>query len=449
MVAVSRNAWQLEFVALSVIVATLCGCAHRGSSLRDARSAFLLGDLDSAEQYLDESASKKAEEVLLADKAMIRLLRGDVQSSEALLRQVRDAFDHLEQQDLGEEALALVSDDRRRAYSGEDYEKILVRNFLAIANLLNENDDALAYCLQATRKQHEILSKNAAAATVVPTQRVSLADYLYGVVREASHTHYDDAQRAYATIVQTNPSFRSAALDLERVRTASHSLPGNGVVYLIALVGPGPVKEEVTAPVTSQSLAIAGHLLNAIGDYEVPSFSAPVKIPSIVIPTSAVDAVALHVNGNPQGVTDTITDVAQLAFEQYQANQNHAIARAVARRVLKKAAVHTAKEELADNTWSAIALEAMGFVWEAREAADTRCWRTLPGSIQVLRCELPAGEHDVSLSPLFRGHVVGETHHRSVQVVDGRNTYILVCFPDQRLAGDVIVSGSGAGVTAR
>lgn len=49
-----------------------------------------------------------------------------------------------------------------------------------------------------------------------------------------------------------------------------------------------------------------------------------------------------------------------------------------------------------------LAFDAAGVVWEATEAADTRCWGLLPDKIQVLRVELPAGEHELDLRPIGR-----------------------------------------------
>ena len=148
----------------------------------------------------------------------------------------------------------------------------------------------------------------------------------------------------------------------------------------------------------------------------------------------------MSVAGQPVGVTQTITDVAQLALDHDVAARDHTIARAVVRRVLKKAAIYKAKDQLASAPWSAFALDASGFIWEATESADTRCWTTLPAMIQVSRCELPAGTNEVSLRPTIQGRPIGQTHLQRLQVVDGRNTYILACFPDERLSGKIVCS---------
>lgn len=461
------HTWKpLYAVIVACAVAATGGCAQRATHLRQARVAFLSGDLEVADHHLDKLIGKrdKKQEVLLADKAMISLLQGDVRSAEALLRHVRDGFEHLEQKDLTESTLSMLTDDRRRAYAGEDYEKILVGNFLAISNLLGDGDDALAYCLQANATQQRIIESQTKAITKVNANsgansievdgnlaaplpadnlsdtRVGLAAYLYGVIQEATHINYDEARRAYATVAQWTPTFRAAAFDLHRVQTASHSAKGHGVIYVIGLVGPGPVKEEVVAPVTSQSLAIAGHILNALGDQTSLPISAPVKIPQVVLLPTRVGGVLLQVDGNTVGVTETATDVGQLAISGCLADRDHTIARAIVRRIVKKGAIYKAKDELADNTWTSLALDASGFLWEAVEAADTRCWSTLPGTIQILRCEVPAGTHEISLAPVAGNQVLGNAHACDVNVADGRNTYVLASFPDTELSGRIVVS---------
>ncbi|MEX0714553.1 MAG: hypothetical protein WD278_19610, partial [Pirellulales bacterium] len=86
-----------------------------------------------------------------------------------------------------------------------------------------------------------------------------------------------------------------------------------------------------------------------------------------------------------------------------------------------------------------LALDVGGIAWEATEAADTRCWGLLPRSIQVVRVELPAGEHTVALQAASRGYPRGRIYRQTVQIQDGRNTYLLANFPAAALAGKILV----------
>ncbi len=83
-------------------------------------------------------------------------------------------------------------------------------------------------------------------------------------------------------------------------------------------------------------------------------------------------------------------------------------------------------------------MDVGGVVWEATESADTRCWGLLPDRIQVLRLELPAGEHRIGLRPANGTEVLGSEATKTVTIVDGRNTYLLANFPGPRLVGQIL-----------
>ena len=111
------------------------GCSTHAHSLAGIREAYFAGDLAGAQARIDQAHKGKAGEadVLKLDRALVLLCQGRAAEAEQLLREVRDRFDHLEQKDVGEIALAMMTDDQRLAYAGEDYEKVLIRAFLAPA----------------------------------------------------------------------------------------------------------------------------------------------------------------------------------------------------------------------------------------------------------------------------------------------------------------------------
>jgi hypothetical protein len=110
---------------------------------------------------------------------------------------------------------------------------------------------------------------------------------------------------------------------------------------------------------------------------------------------------------------------------------------------LKKGVVYGAKEfaEMSKGSVASLAVDLAGVAWEAAESADTRCWGLLPDKIQVLRIELPAGEHALDLIPVLASRPAprGGTRCR-ITIVDGRNTYVLATFPDDRLVGEVLIN---------
>lgn len=436
----------------AVLVAWLCllsltGCASHAVRLHETREAYFAGELEHAAALLQRSGEVAAKErdCFLLDQAMVALAKGEPRQSEQILRDVRDRFDHLEQKQLAESAVSMLTDDTRLGYSGEDYEKVLIRTMLALSNLMQDGADAIPYCLQIEQKQREIIEQGVPVADENPKlayKQVALGAYLQGVLQESSHRDYAAAERAFAKVVSWQPGFGLGHIDLQRARTGVHSGRGNGVVYIFALVGRGPYKEEVVAEATSDALLIADRLLSAVGDHTLPPTIAPVKVPQVVVPVNVVDSVAVDMDGRPVGLTQTVTDVADLAFQQNQATRQHRLARAVVRRLLKKAAIYSAKDELdVQGGWASLAFDAAGVVWEATENADTRCWGLLPAQIQVLRVEAPAGRHEITLSAARQARPIGPPAKALVEVVDGRNTYAIASFPDASLVGRISVSG--------
>jgi len=431
-----------------VALAALCGCSTYGRRVEQIRADFYSNQLAAASAAATEARQKSRAQadVLQLDQALIELAAGNAQESERLLREVRDRFDSLEGPAAGEAALSYLTDDNRRAYDGEDYEKVLIRAFLALANLMHDGSDAEAYSLQLIDKQEQIIAAAAKPEQENPKanyQRVALAPYLRGVLREATHRDYDDAERSYTSVVSWQPQFQSGQADLARAAHGTHSRPGHGVAIVFALTGRGPHKIEAIEVPSSAALLVAGEIVSAVGHQTVPPNVAPVKVPLVVAQESRVHSVGVGVGNQPLGTTETITDVTQLAALQYQAIYPQVIARAVARRCLKKGALYGAKEAtgVQKGSLTGLAYDLAGIAWEATESADLRCWSLLPDKIQVFRLELPAGEHDLSLRPLGQANTpLASAATRRIRIADGRNTYVLASFPDGPLIGQVLVS---------
>src|SRR5687768_13789679 len=105
----------LAFNPLPVLL--LAGCATHADRVRDVRSAYYSGDTATARARLEavEQKNPREADVLKLERASVLLSEGKPKDAEALLREVRGKFDHLEQKDLGEAALAMVTDDQRLA----------------------------------------------------------------------------------------------------------------------------------------------------------------------------------------------------------------------------------------------------------------------------------------------------------------------------------------------
>lgn len=424
----------------------LVGCttyARRSTQIRDA---FYSNQLQVATQQIDEGLKRDGgdDEVLQLERALVQLADGRPEEAEQTLRGVRDRLEHLEQRSLTEESWSYLTDDKRRAYTGEDYEKVLLRAFLSLSNLMYDGMDAEAYSLQMIAKQEQIIQQGQDKNGVNPKlsyPRVALAPYLQGVLREATHRDYDDALRSYEAVVSWQPEFAPARTDWIRANEGHHSAPGNGALYVFALTGRGPYKEETVEVPSSAALLIAGEIVSAVGQQTVPPNVAPVKVPQLIGQSDIVKTVLVNVNNQPVGSTSTVTDVTELALRQYQTIYPQVVARAVARRCLKKGVVYGAKQvsDVTKGSLVGLAVDVAGVAWEATESADTRCWGLLPDKIQVLRVELPQGDHEIDLTPVSGYGSLGQIATTKVTIEDGRNTYMLVNFPGPQLVGSALV----------
>ena len=433
---------------LALALLTAAGCATHADRLIAVRNSFYLGDLDKAQQLLEEHLEQGQGDanVLMLEKASVQLAAGRAGEAEQSLRHVRDQFDHLEQKSLAETTTSLFSDDQRLSYAGEDYEKVLIRAYLALANLMHHGGDAEAYCLQLVDKQSQIVAAAAQPDGTNPKadyQQVALAPYLRAALREETHRDLDDVARYREMVVSWQPEFAPGTQDLLRAKTGRHSAPGNGVLYVFALVGRGPFKDEVEELPSTAAVMIASAALNVTGHKTLPPVVAPIKVPRVVAMPNRISELAVSINGVPHGQTATITDVTQMAVSQCAANRCQVVARALVRRAVKEGTIYAAKQVAGtrEGSLGAVAFELAGLAWQFTENADTRCWGLLPDTIQVLRLELPAGQHEIRFEPLDRNQRnMGLSASRMVTVGDGRNTYVLVNYPGPEPVGQILAS---------
>jgi uncharacterized protein len=442
----TRNAFLM--ILLGTLIGSMSGCATHADRLVSIRNAYYAGRVEKAQEIVERRIEEKDNErdVLRLEQAMIALTDGRPKDAERSLREVRDRFDHLEQKDFGESVLSTLGDDNQLSYSGEDYEKVLIRCFLALSNLMRGGSDARAYALQVGDKQRQIINEGQDKKTgdnpKVNYNKVALGAYINAAIQEATQINYDEAARSIQLVANWEPSFPFAKEDLARVSHGTHSKQGNGVLYVFTLVGRGPYKEERAEIPSSQAMLIADRIISATSKHSLPPTLAAIKVPVVVRSNNEITNVSVGIDdGKFTGSTETLTDVGRMAVDQYAAVFPSVMARAVVRRVTKKAAIYGIKEATdVENPLAELALDAVGSAWEATESADTRCWGLLPDKIQVLRLELTAGEHRISLTPTAGQRAIGKSVQHTLIVEDGRNTYLMANFPDKNLIGQVLVS---------
>ena len=432
----------------------LASCASHRDHVGSVREAYFAGNLVDADRHIEKQLKQHKHEAdaFLLDKAMLELAAGRPKNSERILRGVRDRFDHLEEKDAGEFTISMLTDDTRRAYAGEDYEKVLIRIMLSLSNVMSGGGDAGAYALQVVEKQQQIIAsvteKSRPEEADQPRmelayKQLALGPYIRAMLAEESPLTQDEVTRARVQVANWEPNFRDAKADLQRAKFSKPVAKGYGTLYVFALVGRGPIKQEHEEIPTQAALFVADRILNSVSNRSLPPTLAPVKVPQVVKLGRIADAVCVRVDGDIQGQTATIADIGTMAVRQQEARQTEIIARAVARRVMKKGAIYAVQELTDIDKGSPLSLAATvaGIAWEATENADTRCWGLLPDVIQVLRIELAVGDHDIGLRPVSQAGEFESSANTTVTINDGRNSYVMGILPAARFVGSLLKSG--------
>lgn len=451
-----RHCVDAAFVfAAFTLAASLCGCASKMATIDDGRNAFVQGDLNTAIEVLTDvsrSSDRYASPAEL-DLAVVEIAAGNVRRASTRLRTLRDQFDRTSpaKRVVGE-TLAMVSDDTSRTFQPAGYEEVMIRTMLSMCSLVSGDGDAESYINQAAMRQADLRT---AAETkqrkhfpellnATPHQELALAPYLRGVLREATHHDFDDAKRNYQLVGAIKPDFMPAFEDFERASFGNHSQRDHGALYVFALVGRGPVLVPTDAPVTSAAVSIASTLLLNKDEKEDNVFRLPkittVQIPEVIVPPSPISAVTVTAQTALSqfqllGATQSLTDVGTLVQRQADAERPWIIARSFARQVGKEIAVAKLREGLGLEGGLGSTFQFLGTTaWTATEETDTRCWGLLPREIQVLRAELPVGDHPIHFAPVGPdGFSIGPERTQTVQIENGRNTYVVLIAPNEHL----------------
>jgi hypothetical protein len=124
--------WQLASAALSLLVGltVLVGCQTHRQVIEQAHQSFWEGDLDRSAAELQRAAERPKNDlaVLKLDQSMVEFQRGRFTESQSLLKEVRQQFIEIPPAaQTARSAMAYLTDDTRRAYTGEDHEKLLLQ----------------------------------------------------------------------------------------------------------------------------------------------------------------------------------------------------------------------------------------------------------------------------------------------------------------------------------
>jgi len=437
----------------------LCGCHGVKQHQLSALAAYDAGNFSASVSALEAAAEERGaeKELIAVDHAIAQLMAGNARHGETELRQTRSKIDYLKQKDLREQTQSVFTDDQAVSWTPRDFERRMMDSLLVLASLQHGREDAHAYALQAMESVNQDLDKlNAAnegrdeasgeSPQLAVPHRLSvnaLAAYLNAAVNSEQVMNSDLTDRSMRAVSFWHTGDRER--DLLTADFGTQTKKKHGTVHVITLHGRVTDWRAETAAPTTAALLVAGEILSSNGDHTIPPNVAPVQIARPVDESCGVQLqTRISWSNGAQQIKKTgrqLVDLNAAAFDSYMQSRDDQIARAVARRIVKKASVYVAKDSLGigGHTGLDFVVNLGGMAWEALEKPDTRHVSLLPSSVEAVQLELPVGAQQVLLESVRDdGSLAGDPITLEVDVEDGRNSYV-VCVSPPRDPGRYVV----------
>ena len=380
-----RHAAGLVLAALVL----LSGCAgDYVARTRGVRGAYEAGAYDTALRELDavaQDGSGKDALLVPLDRGMVLHAAGRWQDSLSVLAQADALAAQLDAVSVSEEAGALITNERQRAYKGEDFEKLMISVLQALNYAeLGQDEEALVEVRQVNERLQKMIVEEKK-----PYEQLAIARYIGGVLYE-DQRDWDAAYIDYAKALALSPELGELAEPLLRLarRTGRQDEyerllarfpglphaplgPDEGQVVVVVEAGRSPEKEPADRRLNSQELI-------QVPVYRDRGWPGPAWVGADgAVPRQAV----------------TVTSLADVA----KVHLNERMGRLLAKQV----AGVGVKAGLAAGAGALAKSEAVGaltfLVLNATNQPDLRSWLSLPAQFQVARLRLPAGAHTLQI----------------------------------------------------
>ncbi len=462
---------RLRAAAVVVVLASaVSGCVSTTPPELSVRPALSRGDWDEA--LAVAGGDRRARDRLLAllERGHVLHYAGRFEESNRAFQDAEDLADALYSKSVSQAALSLVTNDLTIDYRGRPFELAMVPYYRAFNYIsLGDREGAavearkatltLARAVEATLGELDENHRTDAARLADNPLLHWLAGMLYEWNGEPNDAFiaYRNAARAWSAtrgLVALEPPLPLArdlerstrrlgfAAELDQLRGELPELfagqepgPRDGSGQVVLLVERGFVahREQVTLnlPIlagdrfASDDDWAAAIALRVGPGWVVPSSSRirywlTVAVPQMAPPAPRGAASArLAVAGGAAAETLRVDDLDRRALAAFEAEWPKILVKTIARGLAKYAATRAAEKE---NEIAGLLVNLFGVL---TEAADTRCWTTLPSEIGIARLELPPGRWDLTVEYRDRaGRVIDVETLSGVAVTAGGWTFL-------------------------
>ena len=404
-------------VCAAILAASLsAACGNYTHTTRAARDEYYSGKCAEAAERLKKGADEEGKDQLLYlfDRATALHCAGQYEEAIKEFRRADKLADISDYTSLSKEAATLVTNDKIIQYKGEDFEKVLINQFLAMDYLMLGNlEDAQVENRRVNRKLYLMITEGKRKYKLNP-----MAKYLSALIYE-SEGHYNDAYIDYKAVYELAPDLPYLREDLWR--GAWKSGMHEDMERWATTFGLTPADTKaIQAAAKRPEIVMLLEVGQAPEKVPHPNWRA---LPKFVPRNNPVVYADIEVEGLVPNRSHLLFDVEGTAIKDLDEKFAGLIAKRVGGVVVK--------EVIADKVGrqtDPILGQLLRFGMHAADQADLRSWQTLPQNFQVFRGRVDAGKaYKIKILPRDGGGATqGAETEKVVQVPGGASTKVFV-----------------------
>ncbi len=403
----------LQQISFLVVLALFCGCGGGYVSKTSGfRSDFNSGAFIEAAEKLEKDAHNEGKDQLLylLDRATALHLGTAYEDSSKDFLKADKLAEINDYTSISAETITLFTSDEVKHYKGEEFEYVLISQYLAINYLmLGKIEDALVECRRVNSKLYRLISEGKRKYELN-----AMARYLSAMIYE-SRAGWADAYIDYKAVYQQMPELNFLRQDLYRLAFRTRNFQ-DMQRWISTFNLTENERKQIEQTIDDPELIVI-----------VENGRAPRKVPSpqwhsipVFVPRENLSAYASVEGAGDVGNENhsyELYDVEKAAIKNLDEKYAGLIA--------KKVVGVVAKDVVADQVSRRVDPSIGFLVWlglHASDTADTRSWSTLPKNFQVVRLHpKQSGMLKIKINPMgITGGSLGGGIEKNIQFAADR-----------------------------
>jgi len=390
----------------------LSACASDRYIGSRGHSLFLGGDFQKAAEAFGNEAKKSGSNQVLfmLDQGMSLFAARQYEEAIQVFLKAEDLTEIKDYTSISEEVGVLTTSGNIRGYKGEDFEKVLINVYLALA----------------------FASINKMESARVEARKINLL--LQRMITDGKRNYEESPFARYlsALLWEADKDFNSAYVDYKLAHQLDPTFPGIGADLMGMAQKLGFQDEykkwaqiysqETPRRFTKEQGEIVVFFEKGLSPIKVPRDSQDSSLPRFVPRYSRVRGARVVVDGVSLAPMVTALDIENTSTRYLEDRIGKMVAAKLAgtavKGVIAAGVGRLAKDENAG--WLTF------FALAATDRADLRSWRTLPAYLQMLRIPVNAGEHSVVLESVdASNYTINRIDFGKVNVKAGSKVFLV------------------------